>query len=189
VWPPHYEGATRTPRETLDYILYFVPGSRDDFPVFGPVVNAQIDAETGSPFKMIFAAAPVPPVTLPVRLTRVVPAAHFPFVARSLNDTRVTVVPLPPFQVNDPDSVPDFEPLGGCLNWEVAPALSATGVQFEIVDGVVLPDFGTASVAQAKCGVRAADAGAASATLTVSAAVAASAIPRARTDRVMDFPL
>ena len=75
---PSCEGAVQRRGSTLDYILYFVPGSRVIFPVFGPDMYAQIEAETGSSILMIFAAAPVPPVTLPVTVTRVVPAGTCP---------------------------------------------------------------------------------------------------------------
>ena len=62
------------------YILILVPGSFTVLPDCAPEVVAQIDEVNGSPFLMILAAAPDPPVTFPLTLTRVVPAGHFPLI-------------------------------------------------------------------------------------------------------------
>jgi hypothetical protein len=157
------------------------------FPAFAPDVTAQTDAVTGSLTLMILAAAPDPPVTLPVTATREVPVGHFRRVACSLKVMSMTVLPLPFFHVYVPFRVPAWVPFGGVVKAEVAPAASAVGVQLEIVPCDVPDDFGELSFAHDKCCGRAADTGVASVNVNAIAA-AAQAIPPNRTECFMGSP-
>ena len=118
--------------------MNFVPGSSVLEPSFGPEVTAHVELATGSFVLMIFAAAPVPPVTLPVTASRVSPVGHLPFPLAALKLTNAIVVPLPPFQVSVSLSVPFVVPLGGFVKLAVPPALRLAGVHF-VNTAAILP--------------------------------------------------
>ena len=133
---------------------------------------------------MILAAAPDPPVTLPVTATRDVPVGHLRRVACSLKVISMIVLPLPFFHVYVPFSVPALVPFGGVVKAELTPT---AGVQLEMVPCDVPDDFGELSFAQVKCWGSAADTGAASMNVNATAA-AAHARPPIRTEFFMVPP-
>src|SRR5262249_19068188 len=131
--------------------------------------------------------APDPPVTLPVALTRVVPSGHLPGdVGWSAKLINTIVLPLPPFHVYVPVKLPFWEPAGGGVNADVAPALSAAGVQPEI-GPVALPVLsgGALSFEQVRDCLSAADPGIAIGSVSAKPAAATSARPRSRVDPFM----
>ena len=165
-----------------------MPGSSELDPSLAPAVTADVELVTGSFFLMIVAAAPVPPVTLPVTVSRTVPFGHLPVVLAWAKFTSPSVVPLPPFQVIVSFNVPFVVPLGGFVKVVLPPALKLAGVHCAktAVSVLDVPRGGVDTFEHAA--LCAADADVANGTTSRLPATTAIASARARTEPLIAFP-